>query len=89
MTWYFVSGFFYSLESVVIAMLAIQLHLLLFGGCAITRLQQKLGFVPKETEFIPYVIEKITKVRPNYYWSSVIFYVITAFPMLVAIIRET
>jgi len=89
MMWYTLAGFFYSLEVIVIALLLIQLHLIIFGGCAITQLQHRLEVLPKDQEFIPYFVRRVfgIKMPEQSIWSDIIWYLLMSFPLIVWLLR--
>lgn len=51
-------GFYLSLPMVVGLVILHRIHLFVFDGCAITRLQQYLGHFPRQVDFLEVVAKK-------------------------------
>jgi len=59
MVGFFVLAYFVELRWVVLVWLIVEIHLIIFDGCVVTRIQQKLGGVSADSDFIPHIAKKL------------------------------
>lgn len=84
---FFFSGFFIAWQWVVLFYLLLELQLTIFNGCSITKLQQKMGFIDNDRDFIPVVVHGLFKVDITDLQHALISYFIMAFPVYVVIVK--
>lgn len=87
MSYFFVSGFLYSLRAVVLVSILIQVSLVVFDGCFITKVQHKLKLLPKNTDFIPFLWKKLFNHNLTELQHEVLSLVIFNFPIVVGLIK--
>lgn len=86
---FFISGFVLPLRAVVIIAIVIQASLEIFGGCFVTIFQQKVGALPKDTEFIPFLAEKLffgKKLSINQ--QVLVSFILFQFPLVIAVVKS-
>jgi hypothetical protein len=87
MTAFFFSGFLLAWQWVVLFYLLLELQLTIFEGCSVTKLQQKMGFIDSDRDFIPVVVHGLFKVEITDMQHALISYFIMGFPVYVVVIR--
>ena len=87
MTAFFFSGFFISWQWVVLIYMIIELQLIIFNGCSITKLQQEMGDLDTDEDFIPFLVMKFFKTEITELQHSVISFIIMAFPVFIVLIK--
>ncbi len=87
MTAFFFSGFFLPLSWVVLIYVLLELQLIIFDGCSLTKLQQKVNSLATDQDFIPVLMKRFFRVKITDKQHELISYVIMAFPVFVGIIR--
>lgn len=85
---FFFSGFFFSLSVVTFIYLLLELQLIIFNGCSITKLQQKMSDLATDQDFIPALMKRFFRVDISDKQHEVISYIIMAFPLFVGLIRS-
>lgn len=88
MTAFFFSGFFLSWQWIVGFYLFLELQLIIFSGCSITKLQQTMGDLQTDEDFIPALMKTVFHVKVTDMQHALISYVIMAFPVFVVLIRS-
>jgi len=87
MTLFFFSGFFFGWQWVVLVYLLIELQLIIFDGCGVTKLQQEMGDLKSDEDFIPFLMMRFFKVKITEFQHSLISYFIMGFPVYVVITK--
>jgi hypothetical protein len=82
-----ISGFFFSVRAVVFAYLLIELQLVVFNGCFVTKLQREVGSLPTDEDFIPALANRFFKVRITDKQHELIGYGLMVFPVVIAVVR--
>jgi len=80
-------GFYLSLPMVLGIVILHRIHLLLFKGCAITRLQQYLGHFPEQVDFLEIVAKRFTGKEITPAQLRVFDYSLGIIPIIVATLK--
>jgi len=80
-------GAFLSLPVIITLVIAHRLHILLFRGCAISRLQQVLGHFPRQVNFLQVVSRKFFKRDITSVQVRIFDYSLGLTPIIIATIR--
>ena len=88
MTAFFFSGFFVAWQWVVLFYLLLELQLTIFAGCSVTKLQQKMGHIDEDKDFIPVVMKSVFRVEITDTQHALISYFIMGFPVYVVVIKS-
>ncbi len=81
-------GFYLSLPMVLGLVILHRLHLIVFDGCAITRLQQYLGHFPRQVDFLEVVAKEFTGREISREQTKAIFdYAFGIIPVVAAFVR--
>ena len=89
MTAFFFSGFFIDWRIVVLIYVLLEIQLIVFRGCIVTKLQQKMGFIDSDQDFIPVVVKKLFRIDISDFQHEILSYIIMAFPVFVVLIKST
>ena len=82
------SGFFLSLEWVVLIYMLLELQLIVFNGCFATKIQRKTKGLKKWEDFIPHLYRKVFHRRMSdkkHMWVS---FVMMSTPVYVALVKS-
>ncbi len=80
-------GFYASLPLVLFLVILHRVHLVVFDGCVITRVQQYLGHFPRQVDFLEIVWKRFLKKDLTYLQTKVLDYSLGAAPILIAAVR--
>lgn len=81
------SGFFLSLPIIVLLALIHQIHLFLFKGCVFTKLENSVRRCDLKLGFVQEVFHRATGNLISCSKSRKISYIMTAFPITIALVR--
>jgi hypothetical protein len=77
-----------ALPYVILAFVLHQIHLLIFKGCVVTKIQYRLGGVPKNKEFLPYAMKRLFKVHMTSAQNRAVSYVTAIVTVFLAILNQ-
>lgn len=81
-------SFFVPFLIVFVLVVGHRLHLVLFRGCAFSRLQEYLGVLPRNMSFIQVVGRRLFRVRLTARQSDVVDYALVMLALGIALVRE-
>jgi len=80
-------GFFLSLPAVLAIVAAHRLHVIAFGGCLISRLQLRLGMLPRRANFLQVAAQKFFRQNLSLPQAKIIDYSLASLPVSIATAR--
>lgn len=80
-------GFYFSLPIVMALVVGHRIHVVLFRGCFVSRIQQYLGHFPEQVNFLQVVAKKILKRDINSFQVILADYTLAIIPISAAAIR--
>ena len=81
------TGFLFPLPVVVGLVLLHRAHVYLLGGCALTRLEKRLGALPMDQDFLQSAVVRLLRKPITRAQSHILDYVIVPFTVMVAAVR--
>lgn len=80
-------GFYLSLPIVITLVVAHRIHVVLFRGCFVSKIQQALGHFPEQVNFLQVVWQKLFGRDIDLSQSRRLDYVISVTPVFIALVK--